>query len=263
MGSGRPAPTQVDYKPPWSPQPTQDPPMLHTTTRQKKTSDPSRRVSRTSILPDPTRATKTSISKSAQYHPSSSSEYVHKSSSSRSNHPTSYVHDPADPRPSSSRHPEPKSSKSRTPKSSFNQLTSPVSPNAALAMPYAGWLPPVGKSTDPAPRKSSKSKDKDKDRDAHRGREWDRPSDTHARKTSREVSRDPYDSRQIYHAATLGRDSRERPDENGMLPKASSHRRHHTEDDIMTLKVNRIFHPPPSQSDPFRLPPLVSTARRK
>lgn len=241
MGSGRPAPNQVDYKPPWSPQPTQEPPMLQTTTRQKKPSDPARRVSRTSILPDPSRTIKTSASKSSQYHPSSSSEYVHKPSSSiRANHPTSYGHDPADSRSTSSRHPEPKQSKSKTPKSSFNQFTSPVSPNAALAMPYTGWLPPVGKATDPAIRKSSKNRDKDRDKDTHRGRE--RPSDTHARTTSKELSRDPYDSRQqMYHAATLGRDFKERTDENGVLPKPSGHRRHLTEDDAITLKVNRTF----------------------
>ena len=241
MGSGRPAPAQVDYKPPWSPQPSQEPPMLQTTTRQKKPSDTARRASRTSILPDPSRTIKTSASKSTQYHPSSSSEYVHKPSSSRTNHPTSYGHDPGDPRSSSSRHPEPKSSKSRTPKSSFNQLTSPVSPNAALAMPYTGWIPPVGKTTDPAVRKSSKSRDKDRDKDTHRGHERDRSSDTHARTTSRELNRDPYDPRhQIYQAATLGRDFKERSDENGTLPKPSSHRRNLT-DDAITLKVNRIF----------------------
>jgi hypothetical protein len=240
MGSGRPAPNQVDYKPPWSPQPTQEPSMLPTTVRQKKASDPARRASRTSILPDPSRTAKTSASKSTPYHPSSSSEYVHKSSSStRVIHPTSYGHDPGDPRSSSSRHPEPKQSKSKTPKSSFNQLTSPVSPNAALAMPYTGWLPPVGKTTDPAVRKSSKSKDKDRDKDTHRGRERDRPSDTNSRTTYRELSRDPYDPRhQIYHAATLGRDFKERSDESGILPKASGHRRHLTEDDTRTLKVN-------------------------
>ncbi|KAF9652875.1 hypothetical protein BDM02DRAFT_3183218 [Thelephora ganbajun] len=237
MGSGRPALNEVDYKPPWSPQPTQEPPMLQTTARQKKTPDPTRRVSRASVLPDPSRTIKTSASKSTHNQPSSSSEYVHKSPSSRADYPTSYGHDPGDPRPSSSRHPEPKSSKSKTPKSSFNQFTSPVSPNVALAMPYTGWLPPVSKTRDPGPRKTSKSRDKDRDKDTHRGRERDRPSDTHARKASREVSRDPYDSRQqIYHAATLGRDFKERPDEGGLLPKSSGHRRHLTEDDVMTLK---------------------------
>lgn len=243
MGSGRPAPNQVDYKPPWSPQPAQEPPMLQTTTRQKKPSDPARRVSRTSILPDPSRTVKTSVSKSTQYHPSSSSEYIHKPSSSRANHPTSYGHDPGDPRSPSSRHPEPKSSRSKTPKSSFNQLTSPMSPNVALAMPYSGWIPPVGKTTDPSIRKSSKSRDKDRDKDTHRSRERDRPSDTHARTTSRDL----YDSRnQIYHAATLGRDFKERSDENGTLPKPSGHRRHLTEDDTITLKVNPIIYLFPS-----------------
>jgi len=215
--------------------------MLHTTTRQKKPSDPARRVSRASILPDPSRTIKTSAPKSTQHHPSSSSEYVHKpSSSSRANYPTSSGHDSEDPRSSSSRHPEPKSFKPKTPKSSFNQFASPMSPNVALAMPYNGWLPPVGKSTDPTVRRSSKSKDKD--RDTYRGRERDWPSDTHARKTLREASRDPYDSRQqIYHSATLGRDFKERQDENGVPPKPSSHRRHPTEDDAMTLKVNSVF----------------------
>lgn len=242
MGSGRPAPNQVDHKPPWSPQPTQEPTMLQTTTRQKKPSDPARRVSRASILPDQSRTIRTLAPKSAQYHPSSSSEYVHKpSTTTRANHQTPYGHDTGDPRSSSSRHPESKSSKSKTPKT-FDQFTSPVSPNDPLAKPYAGWLPPVGKTTDPAVRKSSKNKDKDRDKDAHRGRERDKPSDTRARKASRELSRDPYDSRQqTYHAATLGRDFKERPDENGMLPKPSGHRRHLTEDDAITLKVNRIF----------------------
>ena len=213
--------------------------MPQTTTRQKKTSDPTRRVSRASILPDLPRTIKSPTSKST--HPPLAPEYVHKPSS-RANHPTSYIHDPPDPRPSSSRHPEPKSSKSKTPKSSFNQFTSPVPPNIALAMPYTGSLPPVGKHTDPGGRKPSKSKDKDRDRDTLRGRERDRPSDTQARKTSREVSRDPYDSRQQpYHAATLGRDFRERSDENAVLPKPSGHRRNLT-DDLMTLKVNCIFH---------------------
>lgn len=215
--------------------------MLQTTIRQKKTSDPTRRVSRASILPDPSRTLKTS-SKSSQYHPSSSSEYVNGPSSSRANYPTSHGHDPGDPRSSSSRHPELKSSKSKTPKSSFDHFTSPVSPNVALGMPYTGWLPPVGKTTDPSIRKTSKSKEKDRDKDTLRGRERDRPSDTHARKTSREVSRDPYDSRQqVYHTATLGRDLKERPDENVILPKPSGHRRHLTEGDSMTLKVNRTF----------------------
>lgn len=243
MGSGRPAPNQVDHKPPWSPQPTQESQMLQTTTRQKKASDPARRVSKVSILPDPSRTAKTSASKSPQYHPSSSSEYVHKpSSSSRTNYPTSYGHDPGDSRSSSSRHPEPKSSKSKTPKSSFDQFTSPVSPNAALDMPYTGWLPPVGKTTDPSIRRSSKSKDKDRDKDTLRGRERDRTSDTHARKTSRELSRDPYDSRQqIHHTVALGRDFKERPEENAMLSKSSGYRRHLTEDDTMTLKVKCIF----------------------
>ena len=112
-------------------------------------------------------------------------------------------------------------------------------------MPYTGSLPPLGKHTDPTVRKPSKSKDKDRDKDTLRGRERDRPSDTQAKKTSREMSlhRDPYDSRQqFYHAATLGRDFRERSDDNGVLPKSSSHRRNLTEDDAMTLKVNRIFH---------------------
>lgn len=214
--------------------------MLQTTTRQKKPSDSARRVSRTSILPDPSRTIKTSASKSTQYHPSSSSEYVHKPSS-RAHHPTSYGHEPGDPRSSSSRHPEPKSSRSKTPKSSFNQLTSPASPNAALAMPYTGWIPPVGKTTDPAARKSSKSRDKDRDKDTHRGRERDQSSDTPARTASKELSRD--DSRhQIYHSATLGRDFKERSDENGTLPKPSGHRRHLTEDDAITLKVSPIFH---------------------
>lgn len=241
MGSGRPVSTQVDYKPPWSPQPTQDPPMLQTTTRQKKTSDPTRRVSRASVLPDLPRTIKSPTSKSTQYHPSLAPEYVHKPSS-RANYQTSYAHDSPDPRPSSSRHPEPKSSKSRTPKSSFNQLASPVPPNVALAMPYTGSLPPVGKTTDPAVRKPPKTKDKDRDGGTYRGRDRDRPSDTQTRKTSREVSRDPYDSR-IYHAATLGRDFKQRSDENVVLPKSSGHRRHLTEDDAMTLKVNRISHP--------------------
>jgi len=242
MGSGRPAPNQVDYNPPWSPQPSQEPPMLQTTTRQKKSSDPARRVSRASILPDLPRTIKTPTSKSTQYPPSLSSEYVHKPSTSlRTSYQTSYVHNPADPRPSSSRHPEPKPSKSKTPKSSFNQLTSPVPPSIALSMPYTGSLPPVTKSTDPAVRRSSKSKDKDRDRDL-RGRERDRLPDTHGRKTPREASRDPYDTRQqIYHTATLGRDFKERLDENGALPKSSGHRRHLTEDDAMTLKVNCIF----------------------
>jgi hypothetical protein len=214
--------------------------MLQTTTRQKKTSDQSRRVSRASILPDPSRTIKTS-SKSSHFHPSSSSEYVNgPSPSSRSNHPTSHGHDPGDPRSSSSRHPEPKSFKSKTPKSSFDHFTSPVSPTVALGMPYAGWLPPVGKATDPSIRKTSKSKEKDRDKDTRRGRERDRPSDTHARKTSREVSRDPYDSRQqVHHSATLGRDFKERPDENVTLSKPSGHRRHPTDDDPMTLKVKR------------------------
>ena len=217
--------------------------MLQTTTRQKKSSDPTRRVSRASILPDLPRTIKTPVSKSTQYHSSSSSEYVHKSTPSiRSNHPTSYVHSLADPRPSSSRHPEPKSSKSKTPKSSLSQFSSPVPPSVALAMPYTGSLPPVAKPTDPAVRKPSKSRDRDRDRDM-RGRERDRPSDTQARKTLREASRDPYDSRQqIYHAATLGRDFKERQDENGVLPKPSSHRRNLTDDDVMTLKVYRTFH---------------------
>ena len=221
--------------------------MLQTPVRQKKTLDPTRRVSRASILPDLPGTIKTPGSKSVQYHSSSSSEHVHKPSS-RANHQTSYTHGPADPRPSSSRHPEPKSSKSRTPKSSFNQLTSPIPPNVALSLPYTGSLPPVSKPTDPAVRKSSRSKD------THRGRERDRPSDTHARKSSREVSRDPYDSRQqIYHAATLGRDFKERTDESGVLPKPPGHRRHPTEDDVMGLKVNRTFHLIPSpQSDHFR-----------
>ena len=242
MGSGRPAPNQVDYKPPWSPQPTQEPPMLQTTARQKKTLDPTRRVSRASILPDSSRAVKTPASKSSQYHPSSSSEYVHKPSSSRANYQTPYGHDPSDPRSSSSRHPELKSFKSKTPKSSSNQLTSPMSPNVALAMPYTGSLPPVGRTTDPSIRKSSKSKDRDRDKDAHRGRERDRPSDARARRASREVSRDPYDSRQqIYHPATLGRDLKEPSDENITILKSSSHRRHLTEDDAITLKVKCIF----------------------
>jgi len=230
--------------------------MLQTTTRQKKSSDPTRRVSRASILPDSSRTIKTA-SKSPQYHSSSSSEHVHKpSTSSRTNYPTSYGHDPGNPRSSSSRHSELKSSKSKTPKSSFNQLTSPVSPNAALDMPYAGWLPPVGKTTDPAVRKSSRSRDKDRGKDTYRSRERDRPADTHARRTSTEVSRDPYDSRQqIHHAATLGRDFKERSDENGMLPKLSRHRRHLTEDDAMTLKVSRIsrlflFIPRPDHFEP-------------
>ena len=258
MGSGRPAPNQVDSNPPWSPQPAQEPSMLQTTTRQKKTSDPTRRVSRTSILPDLPRTTKSPASKST--HPPMAPEYIHKPS--RSNHPTSYVHDPPDPRPSSSRHPEPKSSKSKTPKSSFNQLTSPMPPNVALSLPYTGSLPPVSKSTDPAVRKSSKTRDRDRDRDL-RGRERDRPPDTHGRKAPREASRDPYDSRQqIYHATTLSRDFKERLDENGVLPKSSGHRRHLTEDDAMTLKVNRIFHLS-SQPDRFQSPIPVSAARRE
>ena len=264
MGSGRPAPNQVDYNPPWSPQPSQEPPMLQTTTRQKKTSDPARRVSRASILPDLPRTIKTPTSKSTQFPPSQPSEYVHKPSTSlRTSYQTSYVHNPADPRPSSSRHPEPKPSKSKTPKSSFNQLTSPVPPNIALAMPYTGSLPPVAKSTDPAVRRSSKNKDKDRDRDL-RGRERDRLPDTHGRKAAREASRDPYDTRQqIYHSATLGRDFKERLDENGALPKSSGHRRHLTEDDVMTLKVDCIFLPLFSQPDHFYSPKLVSATRRK
>ena len=116
-----------------------------------------------------------------------------------------------------------------------------MSPNVALDMTYAGWLPPVGKTTDPAIRKSSKSKDKDRDKDTHR-RERDRPSDTHAGKTSRELSRDPYDPRQqVYRSATLGRDFKERSDENTTLPKPSGHRRHLTEDDALAFKVNRLF----------------------
>ena len=245
MGSGPPAINQVDYKPPWSPPPTQEPPMLQTTTRQKKASDPARRVSRASILPDPSRTLKAS-SKSPQSHPSSSSEYVNgPSSSSRANYPTSHGHDPGDSRSSSSRHPEPKSSKSRTPKSSFDHFTSPVSPKVALGMPYAGWLPPVGRTTDPSIRKASKTKEKDRDKDTRRGRERDRPFDPHARKTSREVSRDPYESRQqIHHSAALSRDFKERPDD--PLLKPSGHRRHLTEDDTMTLKVKHTFSLSPS-----------------
>ena len=263
MGSGRPAPNQVDYNPPWSPQPAQEPSMLQTATRQKKSSDPTRRVSRASILPDLPRTIKTTAPKSTQYHPSLSSEYAHKPTPSlRASYRTSYVHAPADPRPSSSRHPEPKPSKSKTPKSSFNQLTSPMPPNVALSLPYTGSLPPVSKSTDPAVRKSSKTRDRDRDRDL-RGRERDRPPDTHGRKAPREASRDPYDSRQqIYHATTLSRDPKERLDENGVLPKSSGHRRHLTEDDAMTLKVNRIFHLS-SQPDHFQSPTPVSAARRK
>ena len=243
MGSGRPAPDQLDYKPPWSPQPVQESQMLQTTTRQKKPSDPARRASRTSILADPSRTIKTSASKSSQYHPSSSSEYVHKPSSSRANHPTSYVYDSGDPRSSSSRHPEPKSSsKSKPPKSSFNQFTSPASPNPTLDAPFTGWLPPVGNTPDPSARKSSRSKDKDRDKDTHRGRERDWPPDTHARKTPREISRDPRDSRQqIHHSATIARDFKERPDDSAVLPKPPAHRRHLTEDDVMTLKVKYIF----------------------
>jgi len=129
-------------------------------------------------------------------------------------------------------------------------------------MPYTGSLPPVTKSTDPTVRRSSKSKDKDRDRDL-RGRERDRLPDTHGRKTPREASRDPYDTRQqIYHAATLGRDFKERLDENGALPKSSGHRRHLTEDDAMTLKVNCIFHLS-SQPNHFHPPTLVSAARGK
>lgn len=239
MGSGLLVPSQADYKLPWSPQPTQQ--MLQTSTRQKKTSDPARRVSRASVLPDPSRPLKTS-SKSPHYHPSSSSEYVNGPSSSRTNYPTSHGHDPGDPRSSSSRHSELKSSKSKTPKSSFDQFTSPVSPNVALGMPYTGWLPPVGKTTDPSIRKSSKTKEKDRDKDALRGRERDRPSDVHPGKTSKEVSKDPYEPRQqIYHSATLGRDFKERSDENVTLLKPSGHRRHPTEDDTMTLKVKCTF----------------------
>ena len=176
----------------------------------------------------------------------------------------SYVHDSADPRPSPPRPPEPKSSKSRARNTSSNQYTSSVSPNVALAwdpalpynglappynpalgMPFTGRLPPVGKSMDPAPRKSSKSKDKDRDRNSHRRHERERPSDTHGWKASREAGRDPYEPRPVYHAPALGRGYKEHPDENDMLPEASSHRRHRTEDDATTLMVNRIFHPSP------------------
>ena len=245
MGSGLPATNQVDYKPLWSPQPSQETPMPQATTRQKKTADPARRASRTSILPDPSRTLKASF-KSPHYHPSSSSEHVNgPSSSSRSNYPTSHSYDPGDTRSSSSRHPELKSSKSKTPKSAFDQFTSPVSPTVALGMPYTGWLPPVGKTTDPSIRKTSKSKEKDRDKDNRRARDRDRPSDAHTRRTSRDVSRDPYDSRQqIYHSTTIGRDFKERPDDNATLSKSSGHRRHLTEDDAMTLKVKCTSLPP-------------------
>jgi hypothetical protein len=123
----------------------------------------------------------------------------------------------------------------------YNGVAPPYNP--ALAMPFTGRLPPVGKSTDPAPRKSSKSKDKDRDRNPHRRHERERPSDTYGRKASREVGRDPYEPRPVYHAPALGKDSKEHLDESDMLPKAFSHRRHRTEGDTMTLMVNRIFHP--------------------
>ena len=74
------------------------------------------------------------------------------------------------------------------------------------------------------------------------GRGRDQPSDAHARKASKEVSRDPYDSRQQIYSATLGRDFKERSDEPGTLSKPSGHRRHHTEDDAITLKVIPISH---------------------
>ena len=263
MNSGQPAPNRVDYRLPWSPQPTQDPPMLQmATTHQENTSDPSRRVSRANMSPGSSRATETS-SYSGRKRSKDSIPGGQIGSVSRAIKPrrkpvplhTAFPDGTAETPP-----PTPK------PESSLGRFTSPASPNVALAMTYTGWLPPVGESTDPV-----KSKNRDRDRGDHRGREWDRPSDTHARRTSREVSRDPCDSRQTCHAGTLGRESKQRLDENGMLPEASCHRRHRIaaihchrmEGDIVILKVDRIFHPSPFQPDNFRPPTLVSTAEGK
>jgi hypothetical protein len=260
MDSGQPAPNRVGYRLPWSPQPTQDPPMIQMATiDQENTFDPSRRAFR---APGSSRATETSSysrrKRSKDFIPCGQIGSVSRAIKPRRKpvplhtaFPDGTVEFPP---------PTPK------PESSLDQFTSPASPNAALAMTYTGWLPPVGESTDPV-----KSKNKDRDRGDHRGREWDRPSDTHARMTSREVSRDPYDSQQTCHAGTLGRESKQRLDENSMLPEASSHRRHRiaavhrhrTEGDMVVLKVDRIFHSSPFQPDHFRPPTLASTAKGK
>jgi len=215
--------------------------------REPQTSAPTREVSRATrnIPPDPRRTIKTPASKSTQHHPSPSSEYVHHkpSTSIQTNYPTSDAHGPADSRPSSSRHPEPKPSEPRTRRSSFGQLTSPISLNVALPIPYPGWLPPPTKSTDPAVHKSSKSKDRERDRDI-RGRERDRPPDAHTSDTLGEVSGDPNDSRrQIIVAAALDRYTNKLLYDSGPLPKSSGYRRRLTEDDVVTLKVNPFFSP--------------------
>jgi len=96
-------------------------------------------------------------------------------------------------------------------KSPYHQLTLRVPSKVAPA-------PPVAKSTDPGVRKSSKSKDRDKDRDI-RGRERDRPP-------------------------AVGRHTDKRLDYSGPLPESFRYyRRHLTEDDVVTLKVNSFSSP--------------------
>jgi len=228
--------------------------MFRAVTPQKKPSDPIRRVPREIDHPDPDppRTIKTPATESAQHDPPSFSPYVHSPSSAQTNYPTSNLEEP---RSSPSWHPELDRFK-KIPRRSSGRLTSAAqtTDNALSKLftgslsPYKDWLPPdAGLLTPPLKfsnlsiHKPSRGKGKDRDKDTHRGRDRDRSSDTHAWKTSRDLIRDPYDSQQQkYTTAILGRDPKERPDEDATL-QPSGNRRYLAEGDTMTLKVSRIF----------------------
>lgn len=202
----------------------------HTTSR--------RHHSRSATAGDPlssSRPSKSSVTtKSHAFHASSSSEYVTKPSTSRSQHPT----DIQDPRvrvsSTTGKHRDgtPRIPKSKPVQDQYVAYAMLGTPAPAPSASTPAWTA-YSEAPSEAPRKHrTKDKDRDKAKDKDK-------SSRHEREALKEVARNPYEQRPAgYAASTLGRNFKQRTEEVTKQTKASSHRRYPTDEEMLAAQVS-------------------------